>query len=45
MGGVRRNTAKDNIILKIILHDFEQLVRPEAVINKNLRFLMRPCFN
>jgi hypothetical protein len=28
-------------ILKIILQDFERLIRPEAVVNQNSWFLMR----
>jgi hypothetical protein len=41
MGGMRRNTANDNIVFKTMLHDFERLVRPEAVTNKNPWFLIR----
>jgi hypothetical protein len=45
MGGVRQNTTKDNIVFKTILRDFERLVRPEAVINKNLWLLIRLWFS
>jgi hypothetical protein len=44
MGGVRRNTAEYDIILKTILQDFERLVRSEAVINENPWLLIRPYF-
>jgi len=45
IGGMRRNTIKDDIIFKTILYNFERLVRPEAVINKNPWFLIRPWFD
>ena len=41
MGGARRNAVKDNIVLKIILRDFDRLVRREAVTNNDLWFLIR----
>jgi hypothetical protein len=44
MGGVGGNTAKDGVVLEIIPHDFERLVRPEAVINQSPRLLIRPLF-
>jgi len=40
MGSVRRNTAKDNVVLKAILHDLERLVSAEAVTDKNPWFLV-----
>ena len=42
---MRRNTAKDNIIFKIVLHHFERLVCSEAVIDKNPWFLIRLLFS
>ena len=44
MGGVRRNTAKDDTVFEATLHDFEGLVCPEAVTNENSWFLIRLCF-
>lgn len=43
MGGVRGDTAQDDVVFKTILQDFERLVRPEAVVNQNPWFLVRPC--
>jgi hypothetical protein len=34
----------NDTVLKAILHDFERLVRPEAITDKNPWLLMRPCF-
>jgi hypothetical protein len=33
MGGVRRETIENNMVLEIKLQDFEGFVRPEAVTN------------
>lgn len=39
VGGVRGNTAED-VILKTKLHNFERLMRPKAVTNKDSWFLV-----
>jgi hypothetical protein len=40
MGSVRRNTAKDNVVLKAILHDLERFVSAEAITDENPWFLV-----
>jgi hypothetical protein len=35
MGGVRRETIENNVVLKTKLQDFEGFVRPKAVINQH----------
>jgi hypothetical protein len=40
MGSMRRNTVKDNVVLKVMLYDLERLVCAEVVTNKNPRFLV-----
>ena len=44
MKGVRRNTAKNDIVFEAMLPDFKRLARPEAVTNENPWFLIRLCF-
>ena len=44
VGGVRGDTAQDDVVFKTVLQDFERLVRPETVTNQNPRFLMHPRF-
>jgi hypothetical protein len=34
MGGVGRETAQDNVVLKAKLQDLQRLMRPEAVANQ-----------
>jgi hypothetical protein len=45
MGGVRRDTAQDDVIFKTILQDLKGLMRPEAVANQNTWSLLRPSFS
>jgi hypothetical protein len=45
MGSLRRYAVKDNLIFKVIFQDLERLICPEAVINKNLWFLVRLRFS
>jgi hypothetical protein len=44
-GAYETEYDKDNIVFKTILYDFERLVRPKAVINKNPWFLIRLWFS
>ena len=45
MGSIRRDTAEEDIIFEIIFNNFERLVYPEAITNKDPWLLIRSVFS
>jgi len=44
VGGVRRDTAQDDVVFETEFSDFEGFMRPEAVAYQYPWFLVRPFF-
>jgi hypothetical protein len=44
VGSVRRDAAEEDIVFETIFHDFERLVCPKAVTNKDSWLLIRSVF-